>query len=242
MGLLRKRAVQLTLDQARRPMGRGGWRPGAGRPRGRAVSHGRRERFASRYPLHVTLRVVADVPSLRQYGALRIVQRAIGAGGHRENFRVIHYAVIGNHIHLIVEASGAEGLARGMQGLEVRLARRLNRFFDRRGAFFAERYHARTLRTPREARNAIRYVLLNQRQHEARQGERLSRDWIDPFSSAYWFDGWRDPILLREPRQRELLNVPRPTASATVWLLTTGWRRWGPLAFDEVEVRIRQRS
>ena len=37
-----------------------------------------------------------------------------------------------------------------------------------------------------------------------------------------------------EPRQRELLDVPQPTAAPTVWLLTTGWRRWGPLAFDEV--------
>ena len=34
-------------------------------------------------------------------------------------------------------------------------------------------------------RNAIRYVLSNQRPHEARRGERVDRDWIDPFSSAY---------------------------------------------------------
>lgn len=234
MGVCRRRAVQLTLDHARRPVGRGGWRPGAGRPRGGKVSHGRRERFAARFPLHITLRVVADLPSLRRYGALRIIQRAISAGGHRSTFRIIHYAVIGNHIHLIVEASGAETLARGMQGLEVRLARRLNRFFDRRGVFFAERYHSRVLRTPREARNAIRYVLLNHRQHEARRGEVLAPDWIDPFSSGYWFDGWRDPVRLREPRQRELLNIPCPTAEPTVWLLTTGWRKWGQLGFDEV--------
>ena len=32
--------IQLTLDSARRPTGRGGWRPGAGRPRGRTrVAH-----------------------------------------------------------------------------------------------------------------------------------------------------------------------------------------------------------
>ena len=232
MGGCKSRTIQLTLDRARRPMGRGGWRPGAGRPRGHRVSHGRRGRFAARFPLHVTLRVVADLPSLRQYGALRIIQGAIEAGGRRENFRVIHYAVIGNHIHLIVEAAGAEALARGMQGLEVRLARRLNRFFQRRGALFSDRYHSRVLRSPREVRNALRYVLLNYRQHEARRGEQLARDWIDPFSSAYWFDGWRDPVRLRERRQRELLDVPCPTAPATVWLLTMGWRRWGPLAFD----------
>ena len=235
MGVLRNRAVQLTLDVARRPVGLGGWRPGAGRPRGHRVSHGCRERFAARFPLHVTMRVVDGLPSLRRHGPLRVVQRAVARFGHGQRFRVIQYAVIGNHIHLIVEALDAEALARGMQALEVSLARRLNRLFERRGAFFADRYHARVLRTPREVRGALRYVLLNHRQHEARRGERLSRDWIDPFSSGYWFDGGRDPVRLTEPRQRELLNVARPTADATVWLLTTGWRRWGPLAFDDVK-------
>lgn len=191
-------------------------------------------RFASRFPLHVTLRLVEDVPSLRRHEPLRIIQRAIERFGHRADFRIIQYAVIGNHVHFIVEVTSAEVLARRMQGLEVSLARRLNRHFGRRGALFAERYHARVLRTPRETRNALRYVLSNYRQHEARRGEELARDWIDPFSSAFWFDGWRDPVRLREPRQRELLAVPCPTAPATVWLLTTGWRRWGPLAFDDV--------
>jgi putative transposase len=240
--MARKKQVQLTLDDARRPTGRGGWRPGAGRPRGRTcVAHERRPRFAARFPVHVTLRVVDDLPSLRRHGALRIIQRAITAAGHHTYFRVIDFAVIGNHIHFIVEADGAEALAKGMHSLEVRLARRLNRFYDRRGKFFADRYHARHLETPTETRNAIRYVLSNQRAHEARRGERLNRDWIDPFSSAYWFQGWKDPIRLREPRQRELLNVPRPTAAPTVWLLTTGWRRWGPLSFDEVSGRPTRR-
>lgn len=236
MGVFRDRAVQLTLDDVRRPTGLGGWRPGAGRPSGRRtkVAHRPRARFASRFPIHVTLRVVSDLPSLRRRGALRVIQRAIEAGGHRPNFRVVHFVVLGNHLHLLVEAAGMDALARGMQGLEVRLARRLNRHLGRRGTFFAERYHSRILRTPKEVRNALRYVLLNQRKHAAREGERLSRDWIDPFSSAYWFDGWKDPVQLREPRQRDLLNVPCPTAQATVWLLTTGWRRHGPLTFDDV--------
>jgi len=226
---------QLSLDDARRPCGRGGWRPGAGRPRGRTcVAHERRVRFAARFPLHVTLRMKDDVPSLRRHGPLRIIQQAIREAGHHAYFRVVNFAVIGNHIHLIVEADGAEALAVGMHALEVRLARRLNRHFGRRGKLFADRYHARHLETPTETRNAIRYVLSNQRAHEARRGERLNRDWIDPFSSAYWFDGWKHPVRLREPRQHELLNVPQPTAAPTVWLLTTGWRRSGPLDFDEL--------
>ena len=198
------------------------------------MAHERRVRFAARFPLHVTLRVAEDVPSLRRRGPLRIIQQAIREAGHHLYFRVVEFAVIGNHIHLIVEADGAEALARGMHALEVRLAKRLNRFFGRRGKLFADRYHARHLETPRETRNAIRYVLSNQRAHEARRGQRLNRDWIDPFSSAFWFHGWKGRVRLHEPRQRDLLNVSRPTAAPTVWLLTAGWRRWGPLAFDEL--------
>ncbi|HEU5057077.1 MAG TPA: transposase, partial [Kofleriaceae bacterium] len=231
----RQRMVQLTLDEARRPCGRGGWRPGAGRPRGRScVAHERRVRFAARFPVHVTLRLKDDVPSLRRHGPLRIIQQVIRETGHHAYFRIVHFAVIGNHIHFIVEADGAEALARGTHSLECRLARRLNRHFGRRGKVFADRYHARHLETPTETRNAIRYVLSNHRAHEARRGQRLNRDWVDPFSSACWFDGWKEQIRLREPRQRELVNVAQPTAAPTVWLLTTGWRRSGPLAFDEL--------
>jgi REP element-mobilizing transposase RayT len=137
-------------------MGRGGWRPGAGRPRGCKVPHGQRSRFAARFPLHVTLRVVADVPSLRRHRPLRIIQRAIERFGHRADFRIIEYSVIGNHIHMIAEASGAEALARGMHRLEVSLAKRLNRHFERRGAFFVERYHSRVSQDPaRDAKCAL---------------------------------------------------------------------------------------
>ncbi|HTE54845.1 MAG TPA: hypothetical protein VK698_28525 [Kofleriaceae bacterium] len=134
-----------------------------------------------------------------------------------------------NHVHLIVEAGGADGLTRGMIGLEVRLARRLNRVLGRRGRLFAERYHARSLRTPTEVRFALRYVLLNHRHHAGASGAAL-----DPCSSALWFDGWKTRVLPREAWQRELLGAPRPHAAATVWLLTIGWKRRGLLDRDEV--------
>jgi REP-associated tyrosine transposase len=233
----RPRSAQLSLDQARRPTGHGGWRPGAGRPRGRTtVEHGRRPRFAGRIPQHVTLRLRAGLPSLRRHHSLRVVKRALQAACARrpDDFRVCHFSLLANHLHLIVEAAGAEALASGMQGLAIRLAHRLNALLGRRGSLFAERYHARGLATPREVRHGLRYVLSNARHHAAERGARLTRSWIDPFSSAAWFDGWRDALPAREPWQRALLAEPSPLAAPRVWLLTTGWRRWGPLAFDEV--------
>ena len=197
------------------------------------MAHERRPEFVARHPLHVTLRCAQGDVSLRRYHPLEVVRGAIRAGGHREDFRVVEFHLLSNHLHLIVEAAGAVALARGMQGLAVRLARGINRALGRSGKLFVERYHARCLRSPREVRATLRYVLLNAHHHAAERGERRSW-WADPYSSGAWFDGWRHRLCPREPWQRELLAKPRPTAAATVWLLTTGWRRWGPLWFDDL--------
>jgi putative transposase len=186
---------QLCLDVSRRPRGRGGWRPNAGRPRvPGSISHGRRPAFTARVPQHVTLRLVGGVRSLRRDRTLRVVHDVLRAAAHLDDFRVVEFNVLSNHLHLIVEAADERALSRGMHALTIRLARRLNALLGRHGRLFAHRYHTHALRTPREVRNALRYVLLNARHHAAQQGQRLARTWIDPWSSAPWFDGWRDPI------------------------------------------------
>jgi hypothetical protein len=48
-----------------------------------------------------------------------------------------------------------------MISLGARLARTVNRVLGRRGPVLADRYHQHVLRTPREARHALAYVLLN---------------------------------------------------------------------------------
>jgi hypothetical protein len=58
-------------------------------------------------------------------------------------------------------------LGRGMKSFETRVARVVQRVFGWRGPVLAERYHLRVLRTPREVRNVLRYVLLNARKHVA---------------------------------------------------------------------------
>ncbi len=226
MARFRKIHEQLTLDRARKPTGRGGWRPGAGRPRGRkTMPHDKRPAFAARIPQHITLRTVDDAPNLARDYLMKPIRKAIRES-HKGSFRIIEFNVLGNHLHLIVEAGGADALGRGMQGFEVRLVRRLNRILKRRGPLFRTRYHNRSLSSPRDVRNTLRYVLCNRKHHAAER--HFDKVWIDPFSSAPWFTGWAAPIA---PRHRN--DEPRPTADATVWLLTTGWKRHGPLRFDE---------
>lgn len=129
----------------------------------------------------------------------------------RPGFRVVHFGVLGNHVHGIVEADGTRRFVLGMRSLTVRLARGLNRMMRRRGPVFVDRYHAHVLRTPAEVRNAVRYVLGNFESHAARRGEpRSTKGWIDPFSSA-------SP---RGPRQAQLSLFDSPATQAPrTWLL-----------------------
>jgi len=175
--------------------------------------------------VHVTLRVRAGVPSLRGGALVREWRRSLAEASERGNFRVTHYSLQGDHAHLIVEAKGKEALAAGMKSIAARLARAVNRVSRRSGAVLDGRYHHRLLRTPREVRRALAYVLLNARRHwaKARARQRPPPPRLDEASSARWFDGWRPEAAHRLPEAREDPEVAR----ARSWLLRIGWRRHG---------------
>src|SRR5438309_2760945 len=143
----------------------GGRRAHAGRPKGGRVSHAARPRFENAAVVHVTLRVAIHVWNLRSGRCYRALQRSFAASRGRFGARLIEFAVLGNHLHLIVEANGSEALSRGMQGLAIRIAKALNRVMGRAGRVFADHYHSRTLPTPTELVRAIAYVLGNAAQH-----------------------------------------------------------------------------
>jgi REP element-mobilizing transposase RayT len=201
----------------------GGRRRRAGRkPKGERAGVPHRSRpVHPRQPLHVTLRVRPEVWSLTGKHVYRVVRRALVAGCERFGFRMVHHSVQGNHIHLLCEADDARALGRGLQGLNVRVARAINRLMrGRRGPVFADRYHARSLRTPTEVRHALNYVLRN-REHHAMQRCVPTDGVFDPCSSAAWFDGWK--------RRLPPPDEPHPGAAPVTWLLRVGWRRFGPL-------------
>ena len=205
--------------------GRGGRRPGAGRkPAGaRArVSHAARPPVSRHTPLHVTLRMAGGLPTLRQQALVGVVRGALRAGKERFGLRVVHYSIQRDHLHLVVEAVDRRALTRGMHGLGVRLARGINRMLDKKGRVLGDRYHARALRTPREVRNVLAYVLLNARRHG-----RVGPDAWDLASSAIVFDGWRGAAPERDVVPEVLEEIAGTRAPPRVWLLTTGWRRRG---------------
>jgi REP element-mobilizing transposase RayT len=162
--------------------------------------------------------------NLRSRRVLHVVARAFEGARTWREFRVVHFTLLGEHLHLIVEADDNRALSEGMQGLTVRLAKGLNRLMGRRGKVFADRFHAHVLETPAEVRNALAYVLLNHRSHMARIGAPAPVS-LDRFSSAATFDGWED---------RHRPDAPTVTSSPVSWLLRAGWRRRGLLSPREL--------
>jgi REP element-mobilizing transposase RayT len=209
----------------------------------------RRPEREARHPLHLTTRIRAGLPSLREAKGHRLLLRTLSAGADRFGFRLIEYSVQTNHLHMLIEVPDQHSLTRGAKGILVRLAKQLNKLWGRKGNVFPERYHVRELETPAEVRRALVYVLHNARRHGC---------WgrgIDPFSSGPWFSGYRSggeatPIadaatranarsrvllvtLLGVPGADELRRWPRTTCRACSWLLHSGWKRHGLLDPEE---------
>jgi REP element-mobilizing transposase RayT len=200
--------------------------------------------------VHVTLRVQRGISSLRGQALFSSVRQALSAGKDRFGFALVQFSVQRDHLHLIAEARDRRALSRGLQGLTIRVARAVNRRLEREGSVFADRYHARALKTPRAVRFALRYVLLNVRKHATAQyrkttspvaGGPVLPGFIDPCSSAPWFAGFTRPAELafgaREARAewaRRSGSSDPPVMPAHSWLLRTGQQRAGPFDVDDV--------
>ena len=228
------RASRVQRQQFLRAVqGRGGYRANAGRHPGRTsrlVPHVRRPKLTRHQAVHVTLHLCDGLPSLRRPSPSRVVERALRTERDHKGFRLVHYAIRSNHLHLVCEAEHSEALSRGMQRLASRIARRLNALAARTGRFFRDRFHARIISSPRQMRNVLSYVLLNEHKDRARHGELV--DGVDPYSSGRYFDGWAN-VRPRPPPTARACDCEPPVAPARSWLLRTGWRRHGLLRTTE---------
>jgi REP element-mobilizing transposase RayT len=227
-----------------------------GRPRkGKRSSerHDVRPALKPSEPVHITLRVADDIArlGLRKRSVYRAVREAMIVTFGREDCRIVHTSIQDNHVHLLVEADNRMALARGMQAFEISAAKHINAAVSnagswwerrklrerpkrRKGSVFPDRYHEEIIRTPRQARNALAYVLNNWRKHGEHRAD-FARTWlIDPFSTGWSFDGWKEradePFVwkLRASYQPMLSWRPR------TWLLREGWRRYGLVSVYEV--------
>ena len=209
----------------------GGARKGAGRkPKGLVALMPRdtRPAHAAAHPALVTVKLRPHLPRLRQHKERAALLAHFARGKDRFGFRLLHFAILNDHLHFVVEARDRLALARGMKGLLVRLARGLNKLWGRKGQVFPDRFHERALTSPREVRNALVYVLGNAKKHQA-QGRAIAPfDGPDVFSSAPWFDGFVEELTVHG-----IEHLPPPVVNPRTWLAGVGWRRHGRIGFDE---------
>jgi REP element-mobilizing transposase RayT len=222
----RRTHKQLALPK---PRTWGGVREGAGpKPTGEfgydregraraGVSHRPRPELDARHPLHVTLRAVNGSPSMRNFAVAAEIGKVLKRRARRDlPCRLVHFSIQTDHIHLIVEADDRVALSRGVLGLASGIARVVNRTTGCRGLkLWRDRYHARPLKSPREVRNCLIYVLRNGLKHGS------TAFAVDPCSSAAWFGGFAG----RPPARTD----PAPAVAPATWLLGKGLRAGGPI-------------
>jgi len=220
-----------------RPRTWGGARDGAGRKKSdrAGVPHRPRALVKTKTAVHVTVRLVREVGSLRRFKLTPAMRAAFLRTKKKAGFRLCQFSIQRDHLHFACEADSNQGLSRGMQGLEISVAKRLNAKLGRTGKVFADRFHAVVMTSPRQMRSALCYIMNNARRH----GERLDPEYggVDPFSSAWHFDGWS------HERWRQGLSPPKQEACvvpAQSWLLSEGWRRHGAIGVTEVPKKARK--
>jgi putative transposase len=263
MGRARKRHVQQDIRWPNRAgdlRGRSRERSPQGKAkRGRppkanaGASHAKRPELPKNAALHITLRVVEEIARarLRTRDAYMAIREAAITVLRHDAFHIVHLSIQGTHVHLLVEAANREALSRGMQAFEISAAKHINAAMShagswwerqtgrvvgrrRKGRVFGDRYHEELITKPKQARNALSYVLNNWRKHreDRRDG---ARSWkIDPYATGWAFDGWKElegsPFLWKTREEYKAIPVWRPKS----WLLREGWRRYGLIGAREV--------
>ena len=190
------------------PRKHGGKREGAGRPQSKKppVPHRSRPPLnGSLHPVHATLRVKQHVWNMRSQRSFTRIGHSFKRSRERFGMRLIQFAVLGNHLHLVVEAHDERALGRGMRALEISITKRLNNMMGTRGRVFTERYHSRILLSGDDVANVLRYLRDNHVKHYR------SRADEDVFCSV-------GKKLTTRPALAELVAPPR------TWLLRIGWR------------------
>jgi hypothetical protein len=131
-----------------------------------------------------------------------------------------------------------------MQGFQISAAKHLNAAISagnpgrrRRGSVFPDRYFAKIITSPRQARHALGYVMGNWRKHEEDRAEPMRAWTIDLFSSGLTFTGWAEygdeAFLWRGPEAYDPLIVYQPKT----WMLREGWKKGGAISYRDVPSR-----
>lgn len=144
--------------------------------------------------MHVNFRYKTTI---KNKDSLRLLKRAI-VNARKMGLRVLHSSLQSNLVHVIVESDNNAILSKGMRSLTITMAKGL-----RKGRIQVQRYHLHVLRSIRETRNAIHYVLFNKQKHETG-----TCSTIDGYTSVLSLKGGLD--LVREyAKSRMTIRIGR---------------------------------
>jgi hypothetical protein len=162
---------------------------------------------------------------------------------------VVHYSVQHDHLHLLVEGTDRHDLSAQMRKLFSRIALAVNAIVRRRGSLFRDRHHRQELDGPTQTRNALVYVLFNDRKHHAQNGGAITEEMladVDDRSSIAWLDeqDWDErarppPGMITRLRARygDIQGLGAPRTPPRTWLTQCGWRvrgRGGAIKLHEL--------
>ncbi len=211
-------AAQLTLQSS----GHGGVRRNAGRKKtSTCIPHSPRKPVSSKTPVHITVRLTPGIATLRSKKTFKIFARGV-KNAKALGLRILHFAVLGNHFHVIAEADDQKTLASGMRSLNGTIAKAFVTETTRQ--IFTARYHSEILNTPTQVKNALLYVLTNAAKHFRRSYA------ADEYSSLATFKGlqilcrFRPHLDWTVSSANELLNGVQLSQPRS-WLASVGWRK-----------------
>jgi putative transposase len=194
---------------------RGGRRPGAGRKRihSKGVSHHKREAVSKRVPQHINFKFNC---SIRNKDSLKLLKRSI-KNAQKMGLKIIHFSLQSNHIHLITEAENNDVLTQGMRALTITFAKGLNK-----GRVQLERYHLHVLKTLREIKNAVQYVLFNEQKHTKNKFTKITG-----YSSILYLENGLNLVKNFAKKNKITLQIEKPWEEITLarpsgYLLTKG--------------------
>ncbi len=185
------------------------------------VPHRTRAVHDYRHPVHVTIRRVRLAPSFRaeRISAAIVHELAIARS---KGVRVVEHSIQDDHLHLMIEGQSADDLSAQMRKLFSRIAMAVNQTAGRHGSLFRDRHHRHALKSPREVRNALVYIIFNARKQRAGHAadDQALFDAPDPLSSAPWFHDWAENA---RPPPEAVLAAQRglsesPLAAKRTWL------------------------
>jgi putative transposase len=170
----------------------------------------RRLRFLlTDFPIHVVQRGNDRQQCFFEERDFRVYLRALADGAVRYRVLVHAYALMTNHVHLLVTPLAANGVSKLMQSLGVRYVKHVNTSMQRTGTLWEDRYKACLVARDAHVLAACRYIDLN----PVRAG--IVRHPVDYGWSSYSaLAGLRADSLVRPHGALEQLGEPRGRAYA----------------------------